>query len=194
MDKKAREPGNADPPLGEKFSQVYLPRGEPAADSVRMRRRLSALIYDTRGLDEFRRELEKELGVDVSASGWHLFLQACELRDVLDGITIAYRFLLRQERRDRHGLVKPEDWLRTVRRIFVEECLHYTVDKGGGVHFSFDAEFESNRVSTISALGAPRYSNARREFQGVDTSLSETPPNGKGAIRSTFTTAEVSSV
>jgi len=55
------------PPIGQRFSQVYLQRGEPAEDSERMRRRLSATIQQAEFLKEanFPAWVTQQLGVDV---------------------------------------------------------------------------------------------------------------------------------
>ena len=61
-------------------------RGEPTADSQRMRRRISSLIYDIHDLDNLAGEIQRELGVGVPYSmayDWHAFTARCELRDLL---------------------------------------------------------------------------------------------------------------
>ncbi|WP_156827439.1 hypothetical protein [Hyphomicrobium zavarzinii] len=98
--------------------------------------------------------------------------------------------LVRNERRDHYHQIYPYEWIKTIRRIFAEENLHYSVDDEGGVHFAFDKEFMRGQTATVSMLGRTRYSNVRKEFEGVDAALSEIPPNGKAAIRSVFTAAE----
>ena len=154
-----------------------------------MRRRISSLVRDTHGLGDFEREIEKELGVPVGA-GWHSFFADCELRDLLDTVTIAYRYLRKAARSDRYRFVQPKDWLLDVRRIFTEENIHYTVDDLGSVHFTFDIEFEGNRASAIAALKGNRFANVLVEFEDIDAKLSDVPPNGKGAVRATFSAAE----
>jgi hypothetical protein len=180
----------SDSPVGKRFSHVYEKRGELAPDSPRMRRRFSAMVYASHGLREFRNEIEKELGVPVGENGWHHFFAHCDLGDFLDAVTVGYRLMLRQAREDRYGFVRPDAWVATVRRMFSEEGIHYTVDDRGGVHFAFDREFEVNCSATIAALNGRRFANVLAEFQEVDSKLAEVPPNGKGAIRSTFAAAE----
>jgi hypothetical protein len=53
------------PPIGQRFSQVYIKRGEPTQDSERMRRRLAALMWDFPDLSEFSSAVPLSLGVDV---------------------------------------------------------------------------------------------------------------------------------
>lgn len=180
----------SEPPKGLRFTHLYQKRGEPLQDSARMRRRYSALVRDTHGLGDLDREVEKELGISVGLQGWHKFFERCELSDLLDSVTIAYRLLSRGARSERYSLVKPNEWLISVQRIFAEENIHYTVDNRGGVHFTFDREFDENRASAIAALNSPRYANVLAEFEQVDVRLTEVPPNGKGAIRAIFSAAE----
>jgi hypothetical protein len=40
-------------PIGERFSHVYVQRGEPTQDSPRMHRRLAELLKDFPDLDDF---------------------------------------------------------------------------------------------------------------------------------------------
>jgi hypothetical protein len=88
------------PPIGQRFSHVYIQRGEPAQDSTRMRRRIAALIATFPDLGDFRSVVPRELGVHVPYAGlgdldWPAFLRECALKDVLDVVTVAYRHLAR---------------------------------------------------------------------------------------------------
>ena len=183
-------------PNGKRFSHVYLERGEPTLDSVRMRRRLASLISRTPDLKDLGLKASDELGVVIpyvssytgtDAHHWRAFLETCELRDVLDLVTIAYCYLVEMRRGAMRDLHTPEKWVHEVARIFAEENVGYRVDQRGGVHFAVDSEFESNRASALAILGAPRYANARAEFE---TALAALPENGKAAIRGTFQAAE----
>jgi hypothetical protein len=77
-----------------------------------------------------------------------------------------------------------------VQEIFQEENVHYRVDEEGGVHFHFDAEFESSRAATIASLQGARYRAALTAFEDGMAALAKGPPDGKTAIRSTFAAAE----
>lgn len=184
-----------EPPKGQRFSHAYLERGKPTADSARMRRRISALVEGTEELAKnLESEIESELGIDIPfkpyGSDWAKFFETCDLRDALDTVTVAWRYLarhVRQPYRDRNG---PEKWIAGVRRIFAEENVGYRVDDQGGVHIFVDQEFESNRVATLQVLGSARYANVLAEFEGGYAELSAVPPNGKNAVRGTFAAAE----
>jgi hypothetical protein len=183
------------PPQGQRFSHVYHDRGEPAQDSDRMRRRLAQLVVDFRELEhDLVPIIPRELGVDVPWMGmardWRQFFKGCQLKDVLDSITIAHRLLLQNQRSRGYPSREPDRWLREVRRIFREENVHYDVDDLGGVHFYLDEQFARNRAATIAALQSARYANVLHSFEGGLAALSQVPPDGKGAIRATFAAVE----
>ena len=126
----------------------------------------------------------------VSAYNWRTFTEQCELRDLLDTVTVAYRYLNKKAGSGMYDSRSAARWLREIDRIFREEDVRYRVDERAGVHFSVDEEFERNRSATISSLAVPRYANVLDQFDGAYTQLAETPPDGKNAIRSVFAAAE----
>src|SRR5262249_55456044 len=94
---------------------------------------------------------------------------------------------------DEHGgrfYRKPQLWVEETARIFLEENVHYRVDRQGGVHFYFDEEFAHNHAATIAVLKGSRYANTLHSFEGTLAALSKAPPDGKAAIRSTFAALE----
>ena len=179
-------------PKGKRFSHVYIERGEPTADSARMRHRLASLLSNVDELKAFGWMAIDELGVTIPYVGdgafrWRLFLEECELKDVLDIVSLAYRYLSENRRTIRRAPEAMAQWRREVSRILAEENVSYRLDEDAGVHFAIDGEFESNRAATIAILGSPRYANVRTEFEA---GLAQLPENGKAAIRGTFTAAE----
>jgi hypothetical protein len=176
---------STDKPQGARFSQVYIERGEPTEDSVRMRHRIGSLIRDNKVLDDYLgREVERRIGIFVSHHvNWPIFLKEIILHDVLDLVTVASDLL----RGRNHSLIQ---WLQQVQQIFIEENVHYRVDGSGGVHFYFDEEFARSCSATIAALDAQRYRNVSDAFNGALKALSKTPPDGKGAIRQAFAATE----
>ena len=126
-----------------RFSLLYGSQGEPAPDSVRMRRRLAAAIVGNVDSDRSTRLSDlvtRELGVRVDyqyGPAWEKFIPNCELRDALDLISLLYHLLNREQR-----FKQAKQWLAEVRRIFAEENVQYTVDEDGVVHFRIDEEFE----------------------------------------------------
>lgn len=182
------------PPTGQRFSHVYLKRGEPVQDGVRMRRRLAQLVLEIKDFDEFASVVPRELGVDVPFTmmvpDWRTFFKDCEPQDVLDVIAVAYRYLNKRLSTGTYEANAPKKWCAEVQRIFVEENVHYRVDEKGGVHFRFDGEFANNQAATIAALQGPRYGNVVAEFESVMSHLGKAPSDGKAAIRNTFSAAE----
>jgi hypothetical protein len=51
-----------EPSKGQRFSYVYLDRGEPTQDSVRMRRRIAVSIRDGVFFDYLPKVVEHDLG------------------------------------------------------------------------------------------------------------------------------------
>jgi len=184
----------ADTPEGERFTHLYLERGEAAQDSPRMRRRIAALVHSIDDLAGLSQEIESELGVSVPHTGyrydWHRFFETCELRDLLDTVTVAWRHLDAKRRPGMQATATQRRLPSEVERIFAEENVRYRVDSYGGVHFAVDEEFERNRAASIAVLGRPRYANVLHEFEECYARLADTPPNGKAAIRAVFSAAE----
>jgi len=158
---------------------------------VRARRRISALLWE---VNEFARDglgtvLTRELGVEMPNSyggvSWTDFIGACELRDLLDTITIAFQHFMKG---GRTGVATK--WLKDVQRVFQEENLRYSIDPQAGIHFSIDEEFERGRAASVAALQPPRYANVLNAFENAYAELTAIPPNGKNAIRATFSAAE----
>jgi hypothetical protein len=181
-------------PTGKRFSHVYLQRGSPASDSERMRRRVAMLfsefnLHSRMPHDRLGHLLESELGVTLprSMGAYSLedFCAKCELRDLLDSITIVWRGLSSYDTGLGLKLVAG------VRRILEEENVGYRVDDKAGVHFAVDQEFEHNRSSTISGLAGSRYKAVLDAFQTALGALDKVPPDGKIAMRSVFEAIEI---
>jgi hypothetical protein len=179
------------PPQGQRFSHLYIERGDPTQDSQRMRRRIAVAIRDNGVFEHLDKKVEHELGVHVPAHGlWVKFLAECDLRDVLDLVTVAFNYLVGLYRIGGVQQEAPGRWLAEIERIFAEENVHYRVDGQGGVHFHFDEEFARNRAATVAVLQAARYANSLHAFEEGMAALRSVPPNGKGAIRGVFAAAE----
>ena len=185
-----------DVPSGQRFTQVYLSRDEPAEDSPRMRHRLASLVERTKSLDGFVGYLEGELGVRLPYTGvyldWDKFFVKSSLSDVLDTVTLAWRYLSNKSRTDQYSLAGRDAslWPREVNRILREENVRYAVDGSGGVHFSIDQEFEHNSAATVAVLNSARYRNVLNEFDAAHASLGAILANAKGAVRAMFSAAE----
>ena len=176
----------------KRFSLIYLERGEPKRDSVRLRKRLGAFYEDK--LDHYRdeivKEIHKELGVEVplTLGGPNVpdLFEKAELRDILDSVTIIYTVLMESG----HQLTASE-WISFVRRAFREENLSYRVDNAGVVHYLVDEEFERNRISVLKSLEKKRYEGVRTALEDAYKHLDSDPMDTKAAVRSLFESIEI---
>ncbi|NDV88907.1 hypothetical protein GTW51_19660 [Aurantimonas aggregata] len=134
------------------------------------------------------RELGLQLGQYNYPSSWLRIMNAIELRDVLDSVTIRYQCIdhydEHQQRRER------KSFLAEARRIFQEEQVRYRIDDEAGVHFAQDSEFERMRVSTIASLTDARFDGVRAAFDEAFVCLDRQPVDGKGGLRSAFFASE----
>jgi hypothetical protein len=171
-----------------RYSQLYIENSNPLPDSKRACLRIGKLMeLVTKGKAAVLSEvLERELGVRVGVSSsqfWPRFCGNCETRDLLDTISLAFRFVRQNGSGDQF-------WLQQTRRIFAEEHLAYAIDDDGVVHPAIDQEFQRNRRTTVAALQSARYANSLVAFERVSDELASDPPNGKDAWRSVFTAVE----
>jgi hypothetical protein len=184
-----------EPPQGQLYSHVYLDRGKPQVDSKIMRRRLAALIFSVKDLKDFAAEIPRELGVDVPFSYgpiWPDYFGNQEINVIFDTITVAVRYLGRRRAgsRNMYDPGAAANLVQEVARIFTEENVAYRIDPQGGVHPLVDPEFDANRQATIASLKGARYANVLDAVERAQRALAEIPPDGKGALRSTFAAAE----
>ena len=192
---------DSSPPLGQRFSHIYIMRGVAAQDSERMRIRCLKLFDQLvlkRTQKQFRIKdvLEAELGIILSwtATGvdWQRFFRKCDLRDLLDCITLVYQTLNNKQ----HPSVRSAEtlpanwWLDGIKRIFREENIGYRIDEKGGVHLAVDGEYEHNCASVIGALNSSRYDAVRDSFSMAQQALDCVPPDGKGAMVAVFGAVE----
>ena len=132
--------------------------------------------------------LEQELGIRVNVEygfQWPSFCEKCSMRDLLDTITLTYKFAMKNGMSAGAPL-----WRQETRRIFKEERLAYAIDDDCVVHPAIDQEFQRNRVSTVAGLQAARYANSLSSFERVSDELASNPPNVKDGWRAVFTSVE----
>src|SRR5207248_4172171 len=93
---------NTKVPEGQRFTHLYVDRGKPVDDSPRVRRRVAALIYEIHDFEKLASIVPLELGLDVPwiamGADWAVFLRQIKIRDLLDLITLAFRYLTAQKR------------------------------------------------------------------------------------------------
>lgn len=176
----------------ERFSQLYLERGEPTKDSVRLRNRLAAFFdekVDKQHGFACCQAYERETGVLVPRrAGYRVFAQVftgADLRDALDAISIVYGVLETERSPLSRG------WAVFVARALHEENVGYRVDGRCVVHYHVDEEFERNRAATVAALELPPLSGVRAAFEDAFRHLDAEPQDTKAAVRSMFEAVEI---
>jgi hypothetical protein len=170
-----------------RYSQLYIERGLPQADSTRARIRLHGVFDREVGGEALKSgawsKIRQVIGVEVTS--WdHFFLHA-EVRDLLDAVTEIANVLSVHRRSGS----RPEHWLAAANRIFQEENLAYRVGEDGIVHPFVDEEFEVNRASALEVLNDPRFGEVRTDFEAAHRHLRD--GNGKEALRMMFPAVEV---
>lgn len=176
--------------IGERFSQVYLDKGTPTCDSIRMRNRVSAahweILHSNRG--GVIKLIQQETGAKVPYVGavqsLASFFEQCEIRDFLDSITIIYKYYENQ-RMQRIA----NSWHVFIIRVFKEENVGYQLDEMGGVHFYVDEEFERNKVSVISCLD--NHPAVLDKFSKAYAFLDADPADTSNAVTSIFEALEI---
>ena len=178
-------------PVGQLFSHVYLSGGPLLRDKETFRRRIGVYCQnhfagDNSSLGNF---LRRETGLQISHGypqyDFEKFLISTEIRNVLDVITLVWRFYAGE-----HPSVA-RYWLNFVVRALKEESLGYQLDEQCGVHFFVDEAFERNRQSIIPALGQARYAGVLTAFEGAYSALDSEPQDTKQAVRLIFEAIEI---
>jgi len=181
----------ADELMGERFSLACLDRGPATPDSKRLRTRLSGYFNDSAGQigPHLVSAVKTELGVEVPmmAMGydWDRFLTQCEIRDLLDFITLVWRYFTGMRLRQ-----SAAEWLAFVRRAITEENLSYRVDDQGGVRFAVDSEFARGQAAVIGLLNDARYAAVRHSVEECNKALDQTTPDTLKAVRSIYDAQE----
>jgi len=171
------------PPIGKRFSQVYLEKGVPTQDSLRARKRMSSWLQD----QEFgtKKALASALGRSLGWPNQYLHLadnlMKSSVNDFLDLPTIVFLTLTEHSR---------PSWLAFARSVYAEENLSYRLDDKAGVHYRPDENFERSREATISGLGSARYAAARQAFEEGQLALIGSTPDTLNAVRRTFDAVE----
>ena len=178
---------------GERFSHLYLRPPDPVQDSTRARYRLAALFRErvfTKHAESLTAYVGREIGIPLSNDGryssqWNQFIRECRTADLLDIITVIYRYLFWHV-----GEEIAHWWRDAVRKIFSEERLTYQIDDVGGVHPAVDQDFQRNMASTIAAVQSPRFQKISDLIENASTHLIADPPNYKQAWRAMLSAVE----
>ncbi len=173
----------SEPPIGQRFSQVYLERGVPQRDSVRARYRLGSRMQQYRDVSRhlIADAICNTLGIPASMSHLTQFMRDAELRDVLDTITIVASTI--------SETLRP-DWRSFAAAVLKEEGLSYRLDERGGVHYSPDEEYERSSQAVVLGLAGARYHGALTAFEEGRVALAGVVPDTLTAVRRTFDAVE----
>ena len=185
---------DANIPVGEFYSRLYVKPGAPLDDSDRFRHRIAA--YFLRKLYKYDSAFSNAVGIEIEVetggyyfttphrpSEFETFFFKAPIVDVFTAITIIWRYLK----------TYPTDavtWREFVERTFKEENLSYRVDRKCGIHPAVDQEFDRNRVSSLAVLSEPRYATVLHAAEAAFKQLDALPMDGKGAARNIFEAAE----
>lgn len=182
----------------DRFSQIYLARGEPTDDSARFRRRLWAflngLVNDWKQVMQLGDRIEVETGATIEKRPPYYYLEphfmSAPVRDVLDSISVVYRHLLEGDRK--RGYFPPygeaTKWHAHVMVAAAEENLAYRPDTSCVMRFHVDEQFSRERASTLAVLDDPGMANAKASFEQAHKHLDE--GDRHDAIWRVFMTAE----
>jgi hypothetical protein len=187
------------PPLGPRFSQLYVERASPTADKPRLRFRIAAFFknefYDYARLAG--QEIESGIGTDHLFNGYASsvanYLRQCSAADFRDTITMIYRAIGRKHAEERYTshLRKRSEWRDFCRDVFVEENVAFRVDDECVVRPFVDDEFTRAATSVLRGLDDARLSAVRAEAKKAISDLGGREPDFKGSVRAIFEAIEI---
>lgn len=173
---------------GKRFALQYARREKPiSVITPEARNRLLTLyrkVVDIReGEDSLLDYLKANIGISYYESRLaDVFLESSDIV-FLNMLTEIYKYIDWQNDDSRTKI-----WRSCIETVFEEEQLAYRIDDQGGIHPHVDAEFEMQRISTIEALSAKRYSATRVKFESAHAALKE--KDNKTAIWHCFEAVE----
>ena len=152
------------PPLGDRFSQLYVDRGDPTQDSKRLRNRLAAYMDNNLSTytSNIAQEFSERMGMDIfvqSIYSLSKFVKEASLNDFLDSVKLVNTAILK---RRSSGVIYSGDqdaskkWLSFCAAAFIEENSFYVVDSKGVCRPFVDDEFRRNVQATIAGLSHPK--------------------------------------
>lgn len=196
-----------------RFSTLYLDRTQPLEDSERFRRRIAgafdSFVGGQQEASEFGAFLVQQTGARVKFYRGQSFPRDTflfgELRDLLDAITVFYKWLQMayevktkkmstfefRALRNSAEHVTPYSWLMFVESTMREENLSYKIDGDGVVQYVVDKEFEYNRAASLESLRHPMFVNSRESVVKAFRYLHLKDRDTKAAVRSMFEAVEI---
>ena len=185
------QPMATDHPL---FIHRYLDRTVAARDSARFRVRVKAMFDLTvirRGFaDAIEKMLQMHAGIELDHNKydgntiWSWFFDKRPMGDVLTGLTLCHRYLVRA----RPDEVQP--FVAFIRKGLAEENLGYWMDDDGSFRFSVDEDFAAQRSATLQGLGHEELASARAHYEAAFAAMND-PKDTRAAVREVFDAVEV---
>lgn len=179
---------------GQRFSQLYLDKGRPVNDSERMRKRIGVYYYQNLNSDTSKLVslIEMETGAEIPRGMTYYsmkdFFMENKIRDVLDSITIIYKYLKAERSK---CFNKAEQWKDFISRVFKEENVGYQLDEECGVHFFIDEEFERNKSAVIAGLSESKQQAVLEAFEKSYSFLDQKIRDTASSIKSIFEAVEI---
>lgn len=165
------------------YSRAYLQPDTLFPDSARLRVRLLALASSENWLSlELAEAIRHKLGVEIPgergySADFSYWLKYCEIRDLLDFVTIV---ICIQDKRQRPNIIA------YINRIFAEESVAYEISDDGSVRPKVDLEFAATMRSALAGMDKARYRGVRTQFELGQAALTPLAPNWSLATYQTF--------
>ena len=196
MNEDSTSNASAERPVGKLFTDVYRERGEVRLDSDRFRIQLHQAFRDATTRDhghQFAKFLREHLGIDPpSGQGtmgiyyrWDDFFAKCPIDDLLNVITIIYKFGRATRERNMTDV-----WLNRIQHALVAQNMAYEVDEAGGMHLKVDIAFHRSAELTLECLAAARFDDASKAVAAAFDFLTHIQPDTKLAVINIFMAAE----
>lgn len=178
-------------PLGRRFSHLYMVPADKLPDSLTMRKRthraFAQFFEDSGDIAEY---LDREMGIDLCEhspystwANWSFF-ETCEVKHLLDAVTLVAQFLLRTG-----GTLDANKLRVEIARIFAEEHVAYRLDAQCGIHPQVDAAHGAALDTAIRHLDGAQFAAARTHIERADLSLLP-GKNPRDSVRAIFDAAE----
>ncbi|WP_421697902.1 hypothetical protein [Ancylobacter sp.] len=169
------------------YSRAYMQPEALLPDSRRLRVRLAAIASQFELThDDMARLIRRKLGVEVpsSAYGHHFsdWLLKCEVRDLLDFVTLGVVMLTGRE---------SERYIKEVAAAFAEENVAYEVTSRGEVRPKVDNEFAATIQAALARMDRDRYRAIRKEFEEGQAALTAVNPDWSRSTYHTFRANEI---
>lgn len=187
------------PPLGPRFSQLYVERGPVQQDSKRLRNRISAYFESemSKYAGVVGAAIRMRIGTDHYFSGYAHevgdYLEKCKAYDFYDAITVIHSAIRIEFERNHYtsDQVAMSAWRKFCSAAFLEENVGYQIDDECIVRPLVDDEFARTTTALLRGLQDSRLAAVRSEVDRAIDDLGGKNPDYKGAVKSTFEALEI---